>query len=360
MTSLPRAMPASLAQRLWRHLNGAENAPIALTAIALTLAASSTSLWSPGAPLAWATLGLLSGMVLTGVIKVVRPSRPVVAGLAVLVLSVVLASPLSLVFGEGRWILALLNAGWLLPFGLLYFLRIDRAKVLGWVVYPSLVHAAVILWHGLTEAGRATGFAYSPNPAAGWLTIMGVYCLGTKRYLAGSVLIAAIPFTQSRLALLSLGAVLVIMLIRQPGTRRYLVGILVIGAIALLTANGIDRYEPDVFWEDLTRRWSMERNPHILPTGVVLTGAHNVPLRMALETGIPSALVWIGLTGFALWRLRGPVRLALLALALLGTADYYIWSGPLVPLWWLLTQVPQDTDPPPPPAPGPAVRQPPD
>ncbi len=344
MTELLSAWPPSfsistLARRLWVRLNVTENGPTLCAAAAITLAASATSMWSPTAPLAWACVGFLAGLMAIGVVRGTWPGKMASTGILVLFVTVLLAAPFSLWLGEGRWILAILNAAWLLPFSLLYFVKLDRERVLAWLVFPSLAHAGLVFYQGLWESGRATGFAYSPNPAGGWLVVIAVYCLGTKRYAAAAILIAAIPFTQSRLALLSLAIVLVAMLVRSPRVWLPLALIASVAVASMLVANGIDRYEPDRMTGDLLKRWSIERTPHILPTGVIITGAHNVPLRMAIETGIPSALAWLALTGFALWRLRGPVMWALLALVLLGTADYYIWSGPLVPLWWLLTAV---------------------
>ena len=316
-----QAATASLRGMAWvtqyraRWPQVAATAPATITAAAIAAATSATSVWSPTWALAWVGLAGLAVLVATGILPLKKPGWVATLSLITLAVSVTLAIPLSLVLGEGRWILALLNAAWRVPFMLLYLVRGDRARVLGWPVYPTLVHAGLVLVQGVVEGGRTTGLAYSPNPAGGWLAVMAVWCLGTRRYAAAAVLIAALPFTMSRLALITFAFVLVVMLVRRGASRRPLVIMLVLGILALGVANGLERYEPDKLADDLQRRWSLERSPQILPTGVVITGAHNVPLRMALETGIPSALVWIGLTGFAVWRLQGALKMTLLALA---------------------------------------------
>jgi len=106
--------------------------------------------------------------------------------------------------------------------------------------------------------------------------------------------------------------------------------------------------------------------PSVLPHGVAdHPGLHNVPLRMAVESGILAAMVWLGITGWALWprggakqRVRqgndqpvsknasmalsersdrfGASWWMLLALALLSLLDYYTWMGHLGGFWWLL------------------------
>jgi len=43
-----------------------------------------------------------------------------------------------------------------------------------------------------------------------------------------------------------------------------------------------------------------------LPTGIAEhPGLHPVPLRIAVENGLLAALVWIGVTGYVLWRWPG-------------------------------------------------------
>ena len=63
-----------------------------------------------------------------------------------------------------------------------------------------------------------------------------------------------------------------------------------------------------------------------------------MPLRMAQESGILSAVAWVAVTAYALWRRPrlGAGWWLLAGVAGLSLMYYSTWVGPLGALWWVL------------------------
>ena len=82
---------------------------------------------------------------------------------------------------------------------------------------------------------------------------------------------------------------------------------------------------------DIGVRLAVPHLPSFLPSGVAEhPGLHNVPLRIAVESGLVAAGVWVGITLFALIRKPfNPDWWILLTLGLLSMLDYYTWMGHL-------------------------------
>jgi hypothetical protein len=87
-------------------------------------------------------------------------------------------------------------------------------------------------------------------------------------------------------------------------------------------------------------RLAVPHIPTFLPSGVAEhPGLHNVPLRIAVESGIIAAGIWVVMTVWALMpKASGQPfhRWLLLTLVLLSVLDYYTWMGHLGGFWWLL------------------------
>ncbi len=195
-------------------------------------------------------------------------------------------------------------------------------------------------------------------------------------------LIFAVPFTGSRWAAI----VCVVLILGLVAARRLPLKVLPIGVaiafsilmtmwVAGFRANyglaGLDSVGAMLSpYDEIAARLAMPHLPSPLPRGVAEhPGLHNVPLRIAYENGILAALVWLGVTGKALWTGRrqqlggepvvrhsrqdysgaktariglewrqmrfGAVWWVLLAVVLLSLLDYYAWMGHLGGFWWL-------------------------
>tara|TARA_Y100000401_G_scaffold117386_1_gene125963 strand:- start:3003 stop:4052 length:1050 start_codon:yes stop_codon:yes gene_type:complete len=280
--------------------------------------------------LVWAGLGLLALIVP----PVMRLSKTETICLIVLGISLIGAIPLSLVFGEGRWILATLHAAWVIPWALLAYIPIDRDRILYFLSFPTMGQAGWVIGQGLFYGGRADGWTHSPNVVAGYLTFMCIWLTGSKSYLPAIICASAIPFTGSRLAMAVTVTVTGAMLIKQ-NIKWLPVFAACVGA-AFVLASDYERYQPEVMKDSLEDRWAITRPLNLFPTGVIIQGAHNVPIRQAIETGIPSAIAWLILSALMLKKNRGALRWAAVGLLGLGIADYYIWLGSLCSLWFLL------------------------
>ena len=297
-----------------------------------------------------------------------------------------LAIPGSLLWGEGNWEATAAIVLWMAPS--LMLLSAGTTAAFAWLVPAWLVHSALILYAGptswsaaggvLVDNGGGTGLSHNPNLAAGFLWL-GIVCLMTTRFRWLVIpLIPALLFTGSRWGLTVTAVVLLAMVITRivpfrPLGATILLCATTVVAVALFTPLGYRVSTLDSFAAvahtvngEVQARMAVPHIPSVLPRGVAAhPGLHNVPLRMAVESGILAALVWLGITGWALWPKRGvneqagegqhqppsenasmalserPDRFGaswwmLLALALLSLLDYYTWMGHLGGFWWLL------------------------
>ena len=220
--------------------------------------------------------------------------------------------------------------------------------------------------------------SHNPNLAAGFLCLGIVYLMTTRYRWLVIPLIPALLFTGARWGLAVISIVLILMVLtraisfRPLGATVLLCAVIVVG-VALFSPLGYRASTLDSFAAvahtvngDVQARMAVPHLPSVLPHGVANhPGLHNVPLRIAVESGIIAALVWLGITGWALWPRRGVKHRAgqgndqpagetaamglsepcdrfgaswwmLLTLALLSLLDYYTWMGHLGGFWWLL------------------------
>lgn len=268
-----------------------------------------------------------------------------------------------------------------------------------------LIHAGMVIYDGLTHWGyRADGLAANPNVAAGFL-VLGIVWLSQKRarqrnehahvanpkeeaqghdrrflhWLWLLPMLVALPFTQSRLAILVL--VLVGLIAYRPKLTVRTV-VLTAGAvgIGLALTMSFDRVGPKVLLDDLAARLPLARIPRPWPVGHIddsdlsswdtprVETMHNVPVKLAMELGIGAGLAWTVLTCQALQRRRrffhrAPERPArgnggadarthqeesnlshfhmLLAVALLSMLDFYPFTV-MGWAWWALIRPPSE------------------
>jgi len=305
---------------------------------------------------------------------------------AVLLLCHALAIPGSLLWGSGNWEATTAVVLWMAPS--LMLLSAGTTAAFAWLVPAWLIHSALILYAGpmswsaaggvLVDNHGGTGLSHNSNLAAGFLCLGIVYLMTTRCRWLVVPLIPALLFTGSRWGLTVTAVVLLAMVatrvvpFRPLGATILLCAATVVG-VALFTPLGYRVSTLDSFAAvahtvngEVQARMAVPHIPSVLPRGVAAhPGLHNVPLRMAVESGILAALVWLGITGWALWPKRGvneqagegqhqppsenasmalserPDRFGaswwmLVALALLSLLDYYTWMGHLGGFWWLL------------------------
>ena len=222
----------------------------------------------------------------------------------------------------------------------------------------GLLHAGGIVYQGaVLGLHRAAGFAPQANVAAGALVLAMTYFLAHPRWhWLAAPLAAAIPFTGARWATGVGIAVLVGMLVTRRARPSGVAAVVVAVALVVLPLHDIviHNYTRGGVVEDAARR--LPGTPSIAPRGFSegtykgeTVGSHSVPLRMAQETGILSAVAWIVVTAYVLWRRprltvdwwapgrhRRPVTALLLDLGrtpggVLVVAGPEVSTGPVVP-----------------------------
>lgn len=337
------------------RLGAVERSTVAAFGFALYLAAmlAMGSFTSPWLLVGW--LALASGFALSYKSQGPRPLFWFLLGLIGLH---ALAIPGSLLWGAGNWELTAGVLIWMAPAVLLYVGATPR--VFPFLVPVFLVHAGLIIWQGLTHwhgvsgvlvrDGLPTGLAHNSNLAAGFLTVGIIYMLTSPklRWLTPPMFMALL-FTGSRWGLV----VAVVAVLAMAVTRRIswvplltTVGALLLAVFMLGTLTpggyqvaGFDSVAGVIHGGDrgLASRMAVPHIPSFLPSGVAEhSGLHNVPLRIAVESGIAAAALWVGITlwGLLKWR-NGAVWWILLTLVALSMLDYYTWMGHLGGFWWL-------------------------
>lgn len=336
-----------------------QHLPSALFALALTSSLILPSFWSPWLAISWAAL--LGGLILT---RHSWGSKAIAASLVAMLALVFLAVPGSLFIGSGNWVLTLGVAIWMAPAIGFYWADLD-SRVFAWLVPVWVIHSGLITLQAFSGSVRMqtpgypaltpTGLALNSNLAAGFLVLGVVYLLALDtrwRWLAVPLLVV-LPLTGSRWAVI----VVVVLaggmaLTRRTDWKPVAAALLIWGVAAwglslvapeseyaMSGFNNMGAVIAPISNGQISSRLAVPHIPSILPRGVAEhPGLHNVPLRIAVENGIIAAVLWVGVTGWAL--VRAPrMDIAwwmLLALALLSLLDYYSWMGHLGGFWWLL------------------------
>ncbi len=300
------------------------------------------SIWAPmGFILFWASIFLIG---------IRRPSPIILICLAVIIGSAWIAVPFA-AFTEatnlaGTLTLAILTTV-LAP---LAWIK-DAKPIFYWLVPVWLAHAGVSLSQWITGSHeRVIGLTQNANVDAAFLLIGCVYLINGNSRLKWLILplVAAIPFTGSRwVAVVAATVALTLFGLKVVNWRYIAIGVATILLIVI-----------PIGWEGLKRQ-TIERPqtlsihvggyesqpnmpPTFIPRGFYDSGIHVVPWRMAHETGILSAVAWLGATVYALWRRPDNLWWLLLTVGLISAMYYHAWIGPLGWLWWLLISQTRD------------------
>ncbi len=320
-----------------------------LIALAIGIAVTQPALNNPVLLVMWACL-------LSGVYLAPRPkmSRRRLLLMGIIPGSALVAIPVSF-FTSGEWAATIVLA--IFTFGLFpLFLVNNLDRILPWLVPVWALHVGMVTWERLTEVGnRMGGLAINQNVASSFLLLGAIYLVHTRFKWLSVPLLVAILFTGSRWAtLVAAGVFAGIFICRKIRWRYLLVGmgisVAVVSALQWDTIIQGYRVHDDTGLApvgemiqrnrtDIAYRWTLPPGSLILvPTGYIGSSLHNVPARMATETGLLSALAWLGFTIWGLWRFQ---RLSarwwmLLTVSLLSVMYFLTWLGPLGAFWWLL------------------------
>ena len=259
-------------------------------------------------------IGLFGGFLLAPV----KGRGPAVYAGAALLLCHVVAIPGSLLWGTGNWEATAAVVLWMAPS--LMILSAGVPSVFAWLLPVWFIHAGAILYSGPTSwssAGRVLvgdnagdGLSHNPNLAAGFLCLGIVYLMTTRCRWLVILLIPALLFTGSRWGLTVTAVVLLAMVVTRtvpfrPLGAAILLCAATVVAVALFTPLGYRVSTLDSFAAvahtvngEVQARMAVPHIPSILPRGVAAhPGLHNVALRIAVESGILAAIVWLGITG---------------------------------------------------------------
>jgi len=269
-------------------------------------------------------------------------------------------------------------AALLLPMVGFYVAR-ARPQVFVWLCAIAYVHGAMMVFQFVTTGERATGFTNSPNVAAGFLVLCIVYLVSCKAWRLALPLSIPVFLAGGRAELVVLTAMLLVFAVQRHIPWRVLA--VMAGSVALVALSGWGpaniSFSPSETWADLLQRFPENHVVTLWPYGYdegpppTYPVVHNVAYRMASEAGLLAALLYLGLTGTALWRGRScwlrrrlytppadlpgrprrtlsapsesststpsaqPVCFLLLAWCLLGLLDNYPWAI-MGGWWWLL------------------------
>tara|TARA_R110002020_G_scaffold259068_4_gene472937 strand:- start:10102 stop:11097 length:996 start_codon:yes stop_codon:yes gene_type:complete len=286
--------------------------------------------------------------------KMDRPSW-VLGALIFLQISQLIAIPGAVIWGNGNWVLTAGVVLWALPMPLVYLVA-DR-QLFGFLCSFAMIHALFIIIQEFTShywidgtgwVGVPNGFSHNANLAAGLLVLSIPFAVtGYRRWFLIPFL-AALIFTGSRWAFIVSSIMVMAMGYKNVISLRWilvalgslLTGIAVMGIFTPVKAavSGLANIENSpIMLSQLEVRLAIPDWPNILPYGIAETdGLHNVPLRMAAEWGIISAVVWVGLTVWGLSRMRfSPAWWLMVAIVLLSLLDHYTWRPHLMGFWFV-------------------------
>jgi len=270
------------------------------------------------------------------------PPVPILVGAAIIVASAITAAVVAYdsVWAGQTVVLAGLTAV-LCP---LVFVR--NPAIFQWLIPSWVMHGVWSLLDSFVATGRVTGLSDNANIASAFLLIGFIYLSNGNSRLKWLVipLVAALPFTGSRWATLVMAALLIGMFGGRYLPWRYLlVGIgLTILAVSVLQWGAIfdGYYRPSTMSIHIIGegpQYAAPTESRWVPRGFWDSGIHNVPWRMANETGLVSAIAWIGVSLYGLARDRGSPRWwMLMAIVLISMMYYHTWVGALGGFWWLL------------------------
>jgi hypothetical protein len=320
-----------------------------------------SSLYSPFIFIGWFALGVSVICRYIAPNKIERP-RWVLVLLIGLLICHGLGVAGSVLWGAGNW---LLTAGiflWMLPLPLVYWTADHHVR--RWLCVFAVIHAGLVIVQGFTNYHSvndviiwgegpsrytlSTGFSHNRNLAAGLLVICLPLTSNGRWRWASLILLAGVIFTGSRWGA-CVGLLLALVMAAQGtitwrwaigGTTAFIGAVVLVGIVSssshvLAGYNNLGHGLS--IWSDIQVRLSSPGWPNLLPYGLAETnGLHNVPMRIAAESGVIAAAIWVGLTGWALTRQRySPVWWMMVAIVLLSMLDHYMWRPHLMAFWWV-------------------------
>ncbi len=193
----------------------------------------------------------------------------------------------------------------MLPLAALYVIG-PQPRVWAWLAGFGLIQAGAVAAGSLAGAIRAGGLTpHNPNLAAGVLVFTAIYFVHRRSPLA-LIPLAAILFTGSRWASVVALVIILAMLAKDRITVRRIIGAGVI-VVALGAAsqwgpvhdgyrlNGLVGLAGQAV-HDASVRLELSPLPSFIPQGSVPSRQHSTVIRIAVETGILSAVAWLALT----------------------------------------------------------------
>jgi hypothetical protein len=323
-------------------------------AVFLATQFSLNSLYSPLLLIGWVALAGASVCKYLAPNKIERPLW-VLGALLFLQMSQLTAIPGAAIWGNGNWVLTAGVFLWVLPMPLVYLTANQYAE--RWICLFGVIHALFIIFQGFTDFDHASsivwfgspqGFSHNPNIAAGLLILCLPFAIRGNLRWALIPLLTAIIFTNSRWAFIVASILVMAMGYKNVISIRWVLvglgsllsGIGLMGSFTPVTAsvasfNSISYAQ--VVAENVAVRLSAPDWPNLLPYGIAETnGLHNVPMRMAAESGVISAVVWVSLSVWALCRMRfSPAWWLMVSILLLSVLDHYTWRPHLMGFWFV-------------------------
>jgi hypothetical protein len=280
-------------------------------------------------------------------------SLPVIISLLI-VTSTFIAIPVSL-FIEDRNTpaTAFLAMATTILFPLIWVTNVERifyALIPGW-----LLQASVMTWQWFVEgATRTGGIAENENAGSAFLLLGVIFLAARPRLKWLSIpLLMAMTFSGSRWVLIVAVITFGLIFLSKYISWKYLLIGMVISFIVLFGFQHAQlgeayRVNRSVSNDIQYRANSSEADFNIIaiwiPRGFHDTNLHSLPLRMADETGLVSALAWLAVGAWTLYR-RPRYSWAwwsMAAICLLSVMYYHTWI-PMGVLWWLLIARQGDT-----------------
>ena len=274
-------------------------------------------------------------------------SLPVILSL-VIVASALIAIPVSLLIEDRNTpATAFLAMATAILFPLLWVTNIERifyALIPGW-----FLQASVMTWQWFAEgASRTGGIAENENAGSAFLLLGMIFLATHKRLKWLSIpLLISMPFSGSRWVLIVAVIIFGLIFLSKRISWKYLLIGMVISFAVLLgfqhaqlsVAYRINSsVKDDIQYRANSNEAGFDLVSIWIPRGFHDTNLHSLPFRMADETGLLSALAWLGVGAWTLY--CRPRYLwawwSMAAIILLSVMYYHVWIGPLGMFWWLL------------------------
>lgn len=291
---------------------------------------------------AWILIGGV-GIGISLMARYLAPDKNRIPRFLLIIVAVLCIGNLTAIFGavwwgNGNWELTLSSIFWIVP--ALGVMVLADERVFLWLVIFGIIHASFIVFTGTPE-----GLTFNANVSSGILVFTGIISIYRRFPICIAIfLLIAVAFTESRWALVIYSAMILAGCLNGRVNWRWLV-LIVVGSMLLITVTdltygGYHSIEPKLLGNaatDIKIRLSFPDWPDLLPHGLVEhRGLHNVPLRMARESGLITGVIWVGLSVWALSRDRGSVWWWLmLGVICLSMLDYYTWRPHLGAFWFL-------------------------